>query len=58
VDQIAEDTVVEELEALDRPLTLVSEELGERSIAGGGPPVVVLDPIDGSLNAIRGLPIF
>jgi hypothetical protein len=35
---------VEELEALGRPLTLVSEELGERAIAGGGPPVVVLDP--------------
>jgi myo-inositol-1(or 4)-monophosphatase len=47
-----------ELEALGRPLTLVSEELGERAIAGGGPPVVVLDPIDGSVNAIRGLPIF
>ncbi len=58
VDRMAEDIVVEELEALGRPLTLVSEELGERAIAGGGPPVVVLDPIDGSVNAIRGLPIF
>jgi myo-inositol-1(or 4)-monophosphatase len=58
VDRMAEDIVVEELEALKRPLTLVSEELGERAIAGGGPPVVVLDPIDGSVNAIRGLPIF
>ncbi len=58
VDRVAEDIVVQELEALGRPLTLVSEELGEREIAGGGPSLVVLDPIDGSLNAIRGLPIF
>ena len=36
----------------------MSEELGEREIAGGGPPLVVLDPIDGSLNAKRGLPAF
>lgn len=58
VDQVAEDIVVEELERLGRPLTLVSEELGERELAGGGPPLVVLDPIDGSLNAKRGMPVF
>jgi myo-inositol-1(or 4)-monophosphatase len=58
VDRLAEDAVVAALEALGRPLTLVSEELGEREMAGGGPPVVVLDPIDGSVNAKRGLPGF
>ena len=58
VDRIAEDVVVAELEALGRPLTLISEELGELEVAGGGPPFVVLDPIDGSLNAKRGMPAF
>jgi myo-inositol-1(or 4)-monophosphatase len=58
VDRVAEDIVVEELEALGRPLTLVSEELGVRELAGGGPPLVVVDPIDGSLNAKRGMPVF
>jgi myo-inositol-1(or 4)-monophosphatase len=58
IDRIAEEAVVAELEALGRPLTLVSEELGVREIAGGGPVLVVLDPIDGSLNAKRGLPAF
>ncbi len=58
VNRVAEDAMVHELEALGRPLTLISEELGEREIAGGGPPLVVLDPIDGSLNAKRGLPGF
>jgi myo-inositol-1(or 4)-monophosphatase len=58
VDRVAEDAVVAELESLGRPLTLLSEELGRRDLSGGGPPVVVLDPIDGSRNAKRGLPAF
>ena len=58
VDTSAEAVVLAELEALGRPLTLISEELGERDLHGGGPPFVVLDPIDGSLNAKRGLPGF
>jgi myo-inositol-1(or 4)-monophosphatase len=58
VDLAAEDAVVEELEALGRPLTLVSEERGTLEIGGGGGPLVVVDPIDGSKNAKRGLPYF
>ena len=51
----AETAVVHRLERLDEGFTLVSEELGERmSSNGGGPPRVVCDPIDGSLNAKRG----
>ena len=38
--------------------TVVSEEVGERSFGGGGPWRVVIDPIDGSLNAKRGLPLY
>ena len=41
-----------------RALTLVSEELGERTFGAGGPPRVVVDPIDGSVNAKRGIPFF
>jgi myo-inositol-1(or 4)-monophosphatase len=58
VDRLAEDAVVAELQALGRPMTLLSEELGERDLGGGGPPMVVLDPVDGSRNAARGLPAF
>ena len=56
IDRAAEDAVFEELEALELPLTAVSEERGEVALAGGGPTHVVVDPIDGSLNAKRGLP--
>jgi myo-inositol-1(or 4)-monophosphatase len=60
IDAAAEDAVVallEELHAGGLDFTLVSEELGERSFGAGGPRVV-LDPIDGSLNAKRGIPFF
>jgi myo-inositol-1(or 4)-monophosphatase len=56
IDRLAEDAVVRRLEDLGQPLTLISEELGERALEGGGPPWVVVDPIDGSKNAKWGLP--
>jgi myo-inositol-1(or 4)-monophosphatase len=56
IDRAAEAAIFDELEALGAPLTAVSEERGEVAIAGGGPRRVVIDPIDGSLNAKRGLP--
>jgi myo-inositol-1(or 4)-monophosphatase len=56
VDQAAEDAIVSELEALETPLTVISEERGRLELGGGGPPLVVVDPIDGSVNAKRGLP--
>ena len=47
-----------ELSALGLPFTLVSEEVGVVPVHGGGPVTVVVDPIDGSFNAKRGLPVF
>jgi myo-inositol-1(or 4)-monophosphatase len=62
VDRAAEDAVVERLAALHDSgvdFTLVSEELGERVFGDPQAPLrLVLDPIDGSLNAKRGIPFF
>ncbi len=58
IDAAAEDTIVRRLEALGTDLTLVSEELGVRAFGVGGGPTVVVDPIDGSVNAKRGIPFF
>ena len=58
VDEAAEAAVVARLEALGTDLTLVSEELGIRTFGAGGPLTVVVDPIDGSVNAKRGIPFF
>ncbi len=57
VDDAAERAVVARLEELHRggtEFTLVSEELGERTF-GTSDTLVVVDPIDGSVNAKRGL---
>jgi myo-inositol-1(or 4)-monophosphatase len=56
IDRAAEDAIFAELEALEAPVTAVSEERGELSVNGGGPVRVVIDPVDGSVNAKRGLP--
>jgi myo-inositol-1(or 4)-monophosphatase len=61
VDQAAEDAalaVLADLAAGGEGFTVVSEEVGERSYGGGGNWRVVIDPVDGSLNAKRGLPVY
>ena len=58
IDQAAEDAVVARLEALSEDFVLVSEELGERTFGAGGRRRVVVDPIDGSTNAKRGILFF
>ena len=58
IDAAAESAVVERLGALQEDFVLVSEELGERVFGAGGPTHVVVDPVDGSVNAKRGIPFF
>jgi myo-inositol-1(or 4)-monophosphatase len=53
VDNAAEEAIVARFRDLD--VTIVSEEVGR---LGDGETVVVIDPIDGSLNAKRGIPFF
>ena len=57
IDKKAEDIVIEEAEKLKMPLTVVSEECGVKDIRGGGIKLL-LDPIDGSRNALSGVPLF
>ena len=58
IDAGAEAAVVRRLEELGQDLTLVSEELGVRTFGSGGELRVVVDPIDGSVNAKRAIPFF
>jgi myo-inositol-1(or 4)-monophosphatase len=59
IDAAAEAAVVVRLEAVPAGFTLVSEELGRRVFGDGGDGLtLVCDPIDGSLNAKRGVPFF
>jgi myo-inositol-1(or 4)-monophosphatase len=56
IDAAVETAVIARLDASGLEFTLVSEELGRRGDGTG--TWVVLDPIDGSINAKRGLPFF
>lgn len=59
IDRECEDAVFVELEALaaaGASFLAVSEERGEVVFGEGGPARVVVDPIDGSLNARRTIP--
>lgn len=54
IDRVAEDVVLEALESTG--IGILSEEVGVRP--GTEPTLAVIDPIDGSLNAKRGMPGF
>jgi myo-inositol-1(or 4)-monophosphatase len=59
IDRRCEDVVFAELEQLaatGASFVAISEERGEVAFGDGGPARVVIDPIDGSLNARRTLP--
>ncbi len=59
IDRRCEDIVFAELETLaaqGASFVAVSEERGEVEFGGGGAARVVIDPIDGSLNARRTIP--
>ena len=57
IDRRAEEIIISSLEALHEPLTVISEEAGIVHLHGGGKTVLV-DPIDGSRNAVRGIPFY
>lgn len=57
IDKKAEDIVVSGFRDLAEPLTFISEEAGVIDM-GGGERVVIVDPIDGSKNAVAGIPFY
>jgi fructose-1,6-bisphosphatase/inositol monophosphatase family enzyme len=56
IDQIAEDVALKILEKSDMKVNLLSEEKG--FVNFGGTNVFVLDPVDGTRNAYRGIPFY
>src|SRR3954467_10641669 len=54
IDRAAEDVILARVRAAAG--AIVSEEVGR--VGGTGLPLLVVDPIDGSLNAKRGIPFF
>jgi myo-inositol-1(or 4)-monophosphatase len=57
IDKFAEDIILAGLDESGESLTIISEEAGVKDIRGGGRRVLI-DPIDGSRNAVAGIPFF
>ncbi len=59
IDIVAEEKVIEILKSTGKPVTLVSEEIGELKIGEEPPEVVfVVDPLDGTINALKNIPFY
>jgi myo-inositol-1(or 4)-monophosphatase len=59
IDLVAEEKVIEILEGTERPITLISEEIGELKIGrGSSEAVFVVDPLDGTRNALKNIPAY
>jgi len=56
IDQVAEDVAIKALEKSETPVNLLSEEKG--FVDYNGNYVFVLDPVDGTRNAYRGIPFY
>jgi fructose-1,6-bisphosphatase/inositol monophosphatase family enzyme len=61
IDLIAENVIIDSLKKADANLLLISEELGEQYIgnidkAKKNQNILIVDPLDGSNNAVRGVP--
>ena len=57
IDKVAEDLILSGLDESGESLTIISEEAGIKEIKGGGKKVLI-DPIDGSRNAVSGIPFY
>jgi len=57
IDQVAEDCVLSYLREHELCSVLVSEEAG-RVPMGGGKGTIFLDPVDGTYNAVTGIPFY
>lgn len=57
VDSLAEEIITAGLKALQEPFTIISEEMGILELQGGGARVLI-DPVDGSKNAVAGIPFY
>jgi myo-inositol-1(or 4)-monophosphatase len=58
IDQLAEDRIIDYLR--EHPLCshLISEEAGKVDFEGGGGGTIFLDPVDGTFNAVAGIPFY
>lgn len=57
IDKTAEEIIISGLERTGEPLRIVSEEYGLKDASAAGPQIII-DPVDGSRNAVNGVPFY
>jgi len=58
IDEVAENVALSVLETDGRSMRIVSEELGEKVIGKDPEFAFIIDPIDGTFNAVNNIPFF
>ncbi len=58
IDRVAEDAVLSRLKASGQGFKVLSEEIGEVQIGERPEYLIHLDPLDGTFNAIKGIPFY
>ncbi|HSD57550.1 MAG TPA: bifunctional fructose-bisphosphatase/inositol-phosphate phosphatase [Methanotrichaceae archaeon] len=58
IDRIAEDAILSRLKASGKGFKVLSEEIGEVQIGERPEYLIHLDPLDGTFNAIKGIPFY
>ncbi len=58
IDLVAEEAAVSYLQGADFSGRLLSEELGEKRFGSSDYPLLILDPVDGTTNATRGISFY
>lgn len=58
IDFVAEKAIISHLESLGFEGKVISEEMGERKFGDKDYPLIILDPLDGTTNAIRGIMLY
>lgn len=57
IDKLAEDIIIQSIEEAGLNLNIITEESGFKSVKGQNLSIII-DPIDGSKNAVSGIPFF
>lgn len=58
IDLVAEDAIMEVLKTDGRSVRVISEELGEKVLGDSPEFSLILDPLDGTYNAVVGIPFY
>ncbi|WP_321417082.1 bifunctional fructose-bisphosphatase/inositol-phosphate phosphatase [uncultured Methanomethylovorans sp.] len=58
IDEVSESAIFQELQNDGRSMRVISEEFGEKQIGCNPEMTIIMDPLDGTHNALTGIPFY